>query len=264
MLTTFLLYAGAALLVGGLFVRSLLFTGEVPLRLLGLGFSLLALGAALRVTSTLSALGALTPDNLLTYLTEIAAGRAALLLLLGATLLLVSEITQFSRLTSLGAAGLTLWGLAGMGHGATHGPFVHFLHVLHAAAMCVWLAGVWALLTRPSTSADAARFSPYALAAALTLPATGLLMTLNHAGASLSIFQSEYGQKLLLKLCVAALLIPAVWATRRAFGRGQGVKQFLLLEAVLFVLVLIVTAQLTQLAPPSHHPTTPLSSASKE
>lgn len=254
MLTALVLYAGAALLVGGFYVRSLLFAGGVPLRLLGLGFGLLALGAALRVMSTLSSLDALTADNLLTYLTEVAAGRAALTLLLGATLLLVSEITHFSRLTSLGAAGLTLWGLAGMGHGATHGPFVHFLHVLHAAAMCVWLGGVVALALRPATPADAARFSPYALVAALTLPITGLLMTLNHAGASLSLFQSDYGQKLLLKLCLAALLLPAVWASRRAFARHRRVRLFLLLETALFVLVLLVTAQLTQLPPPSHNP----------
>ena len=130
MIAKALLYLGAALLLGSAAVRQLLW--PLRLRWLGVGYTLLGLGAALSVGQTLAALGALTLPDLARYLLDIAAGRATLWLLLGATLLLASEVSRFSRLTSLGAAALAAWGLAGIGHGAVHGPFIRLLHALHA------------------------------------------------------------------------------------------------------------------------------------
>ncbi len=237
------------LLVGGAGVRQLLW--PVCLRWLGAGFLLLLTATALNLWQTLAGLDALNPSDLLHYLLDIPAGRAALWMLLGASLLMASEVSQFSRLTTLGAAGLTLWGLVGMGHGATHGDFVRLLHTLHAGAMSLWVMGVLSLLIRPDADA-ARRFSPWALGCLLTLGLTGAGMALNHAGDLLALPQSEYGRTLLLKVGLYLLTPLAALLVRARFARGGRVRLTLGIEVLLLLGILVVTANLTGLEPAGH------------
>lgn len=249
----FLLYVGAFLLIGGASSRAWLTPQHPRLRWLGLGLLLLALGASLNVFYTLQALDALSPTDIFNYLTRIEAGRSTLLMLLGSCVLLAVELSGLSWLALLGAAGITLWGMAGIGHGASHGDWVRVLHTLHAGAMCVWLNGVLALWTFKSAGpADARRFTPVALLCVFTLVLSGIIITLNHAGNLLQLPQTEYGRALLLKLAIFALGLLASVLVRRSFAAGKNIRAHLLAELVLLTAVLGVTSQLTQLEPPTH------------
>lgn len=251
-LSKLLLYLGTVLLVGGVAAR-LLSVGQTRRRWLGLGLALLVLGSAAQVWSTLSELGLTAPTDILDYLMNVGAGRAVLTLLMGAFLLLALLLSDFSWLALLGAAGVSLWGLAGIGHGAAHGDWVRILHALHAGAMSVWLGGLLALLSLKTPSqSDAQRFTPLALGCVITLAASGVLMALSHAGNLAQLPQSDYGRTLLLKLGLFGLSLLAVWQVRRAFWRGRNVKTHLLAEVLTLLLVLGATGQLTQLPPPSH------------
>ncbi len=257
------MYLGAAFLVGGVFTRMYLIPQHPRLWVLGIGLVLLGFGAAWNITATLSQLGALTGPNVLNYLMQVASGRAILTMLLGGCLLLAAELNRFSIFLRVAATVLTIWGLAGIGHGSSHGTFVHVLHTVHGLAMCLWLGGVLALLSsKTPTARDAQRFSPVALASVLTLVITGALITLKHTEDLLSLPQSEYGRTLIIKWVVFAVLILAVMLVRRAFGQSnlgqlkdeqlKHVRLFLLAETLLLFSVLGVTAHLVQLAPPSH------------
>lgn len=253
LLTQFLTYLGAALLVGGVFSRALLFPHLLNRRWLGLGFVLIWLGTIWGAWLTLADLGFTSLADVLEYLTGVQAGRATLTLLIGACVLLAAELGRLSWLASLGSASVLLWGLAGMGHGATHGDGVRALHALHAGAMSVWVAGVFTLmLMRGAAAGEARRFTPVALACVGVLALSGVLMTLSHAGNLLQLPQSAYGRTLLLKLALFVATLAIALFVRRAFTRARSVRIHLIAELVLLLTVLGVTGQLTQMEPPSH------------
>ncbi|WP_339097610.1 CopD family protein [Deinococcus sp. VB142] len=219
-----LLLTGLALLLGGGAARRLLAAGEVnPVRLrwLLLGWALLFLGAGLSVYQPLRELGLLAPADVLDYLTGVGAGRAALLLLLCATLFLLVEVWHWPALMLVGLGGWALWGLAGIGHGGIHGGTVRGLHALHAGAMSIWVGGLAALLRWPAPSRRAAaqRFSPIAAGCVALLTLTGLGMGLNHIPTLDALRQSEYGQTLLLKLLAFAGVLAAAGWVRRSLMR---------------------------------------------
>lgn len=231
------------------------FVQQYPrLRVLGVGFVLMTGGLIWDVASILTALGALNLSDTLAYLTVIPAGRSAVWTLLGLCLLLVAELNRLPRVLRLACLGLSLWGLAGLGHGSTHGLWVRLLHTLHVGAMCVWLGGVAALLTLPKPQQrDAAHFTPYALGSLLTLVGTGMLLALIHLNSVAALTQTEYGRTLLLKLALLAALMPVVLQVRRAFSRSGHVRRWLLAELLLLTAIVAVTASLSQLPPPSHN-----------
>ncbi|WP_192930745.1 CopD family protein [Deinococcus sp. AJ005] len=253
LLPNLLLYLGAALLVGGAFARRLLTPGHPGLVWLGAGLALLILGGGLGVYTTLAALGFTAPADILDYLTGTVAGRAVLIVWIGALVLLAAEIADLTWLATLGASGVLLWGLAGIGHGASHGQLVYVLHTLHGGAMCLWVGGVFALLTRRgATAALARRFTPYALGSVLVLGVSGVWMSLEHAGNLLQLPASGYGRTLLLKVALVGLALLAAIVVRRAFAVGQGVRPRLAAEALTLLAVLGVTASLSGQAPPTH------------
>lgn len=248
-----LLYLGTMLLIGGVAARQIVTPVHPRVRQLLLGLLLLSMGACWSVYGVLAQLEMLNITDTLDYLTRVQAGRAVLIMLIGACLLLAAHLSRFSRLTEIGAAGLALWGLAGIGHGATHGDWVRFLHTLHAGAMSVWLGGVLALFTFPGkASKEAARSSRVALACVLTLALTGSVMALNHAGRLLALPETDYGRTLLLKVAVFAVTLLTALVVRAALHRNQSARAALLVEVLLLVLVLILTSSLSQLPPPSH------------
>ncbi|MDB5043965.1 MAG: hypothetical protein JWQ08_15 [Deinococcus sp.] len=250
-----LLYGGVVLLVGGVFTRRQLTPAHPARRVLGGGGLLLLLGVFLTLLGTLAVVGFTAPADYLDYLTQTGAGRALMVVLIGGLLMLATELGQWPRALAAVSAAVLLWGLAGVGHGATHGPTVRLLHVVHAGAMCVWVGGVLALLTlRGAGQAHAARFTPIATACVLTLALTGTFATLEHAGTLWGVWNSSYGVTLLVKLAlVAAALLAALFA-RRAFAQTRGVRPQLALELTLLVCVLAVTATLSETPPPTHEP----------
>ncbi|CAM3955055.1 CopD family protein [Deinococcus marmoris] len=253
LLPRLLLYLGAVLLVGGVAARRVLTPGHPGLVWPGAGLVLLVLGGGLGVYTTLAALGFTAPADILDYLTDTVGGRAVLILWIGGLVLLAAEIAELTWLATLGASGVLLWGLAGIGHGASHGQLVHVLHTLHAGAMCLWVGGVFALLTRRgATAALARKFTPYALGSVLVLGVSGVWMSLEHAGNLLQLPASGYGRTLLLKVALVGLALLVAVVVRRAFAVGQGVRPRLAAEALTLLAVLGVTASLSGQAPPTH------------
>ncbi|MBB6018309.1 CopD family protein [Deinococcus radiopugnans] len=253
LLPKLLLYLGAALLVGGAAARRLLTPGHPGLGWLGTGLALLILGGGLGVSSTLSSLGFTAPADILDYLTGTGAGRAVLVLWIGGLVLLAAELAELTWLAVLGASGVLLWGLAGIGHGASHGQPVHVLHTLHGGAMCLWVGGVFALLSSAqATTALARRFTPYALGSVLVLGVSGVWMSLEHAGNLWQLPASGYGRTLLLKVGLVGLALGAAVIVRRAFALDRGVRPRLAAEALTLLAVLGVTASLSGQAPPGH------------
>ncbi|WP_019585688.1 CopD family protein [Deinococcus apachensis] len=249
----FLTALGTLLLVGGAFARRAFTPAHPRPGWLALGFALLVLGAALEVGWTLSDLGFLTFPDVLAYVTTTAPGRAALTAVMGGALLLAAELSGWPGWLSVLPAALFLWGVAGEGHGGSHGPGTRVLTVLHVGAMGVWLGGVLALLTVPGpTPALARRFTPVALTCVALLVGTGILLTVRHAGNLLALPESLYGRTLLVKLGVAALTLLAAVLVRRAFARGRAVRRHLALETLLLLGVLGVSAALGTTSPPTH------------
>ncbi|MFC4636737.1 copper resistance D family protein [Deinococcus hohokamensis] len=248
-----LLYVGLALLLGGSLARRALTPGHPGGQVLGAGLALVVAGTGLTLGVTLTTLGFTAPADVLAYLTQTATGRALVLMLMGTLILLASELSAWPLGCTLAAAALALWGLAGAGHGAVHGPAVRFVHALHAGAMCGWLGGVTALLTlRGATTRDAQRFTPLATACVCTLAVTGVVATVEHAGTLWGVWESPYGRVLMVKLgLVAVTLLAALWV-RRTFQLARSPQAQLAMEVALLVAVLGATAVLSNTSPPTH------------
>ncbi|MCD0160474.1 CopD family protein [Deinococcus sp. 6YEL10] len=250
-------FAGLVLLLGGTFARRWLTPSTPRLRWLGAGLGLLLLGWCGQVTVTLTTLGFTAPADVLAYLTTTGTGRSMLLGSIGALVLLAAETGGGKWPVSLGAALVTAWGVAGVGHAAGHGSWVQALHAAHTLAMSVWVGGVLAVLrARPLNAALARRFTPVALGSVLVLTVTGLLMSGEHLTTPAQWLGSLYGQVLLVKLALVALAVGAAVLVRRAFAaRRPQVRLHLAREALVLVAVLGVTAVLTTQPPPqSAHP----------
>lgn len=251
-------FLGLTLLLGGVLTRRWLTPGTPPLWVAGLGAALLALGWGGQAALTLGVLGMTAVPDVLAYLTDTGTGRSLLLGLMGAALLLATELSRWPWALSLVCAGLTLWGAAGLGHGAGHGAGVRLLHAVHAGAMSVWLGGVLALLlSRPATAAQARRFTPVAVGSVAVLAGTGLLMAGEHLSLLSEWTGTSYGRTLLVKLALVGLTLLAALLVRRRFARQHSARQLsvraaLAREALLLLAVLGVTAALTTQAPPSH------------
>lgn len=243
-MTRLLLFVGAALLWGGVAGRHLMGVGGLRLRHLGLGWLLLFVGTGLSAALPLREVGLLTLPDLLDYLTGVEAGRAALLTLLGATLLLAAEVQRLPLLVLTGLALASAWGMAGIGHGGIHGANVRGLHALHALSMAMWVGGLltlWPLL--PAQRLAAARhFSPLALTCVGLLTLTGLGMGLNHLPSLSNLQETSYGQTLLLKLLAFVGVLAAAGWVRRSLTRER--LATLWPELLLLALVLLLTARL--------------------
>lgn len=244
---------GTLLLVGGLYARRALTPARPPRRALGLGLVLLALGSGLGVAWTLADLGFLTPADTLAYLTGSPPGRAALIAVLGGVLLLAAELAGWPALLAPLPAAVLLWGVAGDGHGGTHGPGVRALTALHAGAMAVWMGGVLALLAHPAlTPGHARRFTPVALACVVVLTLSGLVLSWQHGASLPALLGSGYGRVLGVKLAVFAASLLAALGVRRALATRGHIHRHLVLETALLLGVLGVTAALGTTPPPTH------------
>ncbi|KQR23010.1 CopD family protein [Deinococcus sp. Leaf326] len=245
-------FLGLTLLLGGVLTRRWLTPGTPPLWVVGLGAALLALGWGGQAALTLSVLGMTAAPDVLAYLTDTGTGRSLLLGLMGAALVLAAELSVWPWALSLACAALTLWGAAGLGHGAGHGTGVRLSHAVHAGAMTVWLGGVLALLlSRPATAAQARRFTPVALGSVAVLAGTGLFMAGQHLVSVAEWTGTPYGRTLLFKLALVGLTLLAAVLVRRRFARQGDVRVALAREALVLLAVVGMTASLTTQSPPT-------------
>ncbi|MEU8704109.1 copper resistance protein CopC [Streptomyces sp. NPDC048565] len=96
--------------------------------------------------------------------------------------------------------------------------------VLHLLAVATWFGGLTALLvalyrTPDITSAAVRRFSRMAFGSVLVLAATGLYQSWRQVGSWSALTGTRYGQLLLVKVALVALLVGIAWISRRWTGR---------------------------------------------
>ncbi|MGW0789973.1 copper resistance CopC/CopD family protein [Streptomyces sp. NPDC002911] len=99
--------------------------------------------------------------------------------------------------------------------------------VLHLLAVAGWLGGLTALLvalyrTPDIPSGAVRRFSRVAFASVLVLAATGLYQSWRQVGSWSALTGTRYGQLLLVKVALVALLVGVAWISRRWTGRLNG------------------------------------------
>ncbi|MER5551435.1 copper resistance protein CopC [Streptomyces sp. NPDC002793] len=96
--------------------------------------------------------------------------------------------------------------------------------VLHLLAVAGWLGGLAALLvalyrTPDITSGAVRRFSRVAFTSVLVLAATGLYQSWRQVGSWSALTGTRYGQLLLIKVALVALLVGVAYISRRWTGR---------------------------------------------
>ncbi|MFE7751259.1 copper resistance CopC/CopD family protein [Streptomyces sp. NPDC057428] len=96
--------------------------------------------------------------------------------------------------------------------------------VLHLLAVAGWLGGLAALLVAlykvPDITGDAVRrFSRMALGSVVVLAATGLYQSWRQVGSWSALTGTRYGQLLLLKVALVAVLVGVAWISRRWTAR---------------------------------------------
>ncbi|WP_329230861.1 copper resistance protein CopC [Streptomyces sp. NBC_00111] len=96
--------------------------------------------------------------------------------------------------------------------------------VLHLLAVAGWLGGLAALLvalyrTPDITSAAVRRFSRMAFGSVLVLASTGLYASWRQVGSWSALTGTRYGQLLLLKVGLVAVLVGVAWTSRRWTAR---------------------------------------------
>ncbi|MFF8962066.1 copper resistance CopC/CopD family protein [Streptomyces globisporus] len=96
--------------------------------------------------------------------------------------------------------------------------------VLHLLAVAAWLGGLASLLvalyrTPDIGSAAVRRFSTVAFSSVVVLAATGIYQSWRQVGSWSALTGTRYGQLLILKVALIALLLAVAWFSRRWTGR---------------------------------------------
>ncbi|MFF4752295.1 copper resistance protein CopC [Streptomyces sp. NPDC002514] len=99
--------------------------------------------------------------------------------------------------------------------------------VLHLLAVATWLGGLVALLVAlyrapagtPVGATAVRRFSAIAFGSVLTLVATGVYQSWRQLGSWSAFTDTRYGQLLLIKICLVALMVGIAWTSRRWTAR---------------------------------------------
>ncbi|MFL4905487.1 copper resistance CopC/CopD family protein [Streptomyces sp. MMS24-I2-30] len=99
--------------------------------------------------------------------------------------------------------------------------------VLHLLAVATWLGGLVALLVAlyrapagtPVGATAVRRFSAIAFGSVLTLVATGIYQSWRQLGSWSAFTDTRYGQLLLIKICLVALMVGIAWTSRRWTAR---------------------------------------------
>jgi copper transport protein len=244
-LARFLFFAGLLTAAGAAFFRFAV--GPVPVRLM--------LGAFLVVFIGVS--GVVHDVSISTRFGSVMSA-AAVVAGVGAMLAAIAPV--YSRLEPLAfAAGLALLPVPTLaGHALDRGrpgyePVVDFLHV---AAASFWLGGLVALGLALSSSGDRGslvrRFSNVALVSVLVLAATGVLRALAELRSVGQLWSTGYGQLLIVKTALLALLAAVGWVNRyRLVPRlsFDGLRRNVAVELTLFAVLIAAVALLTDLRP---------------
>lgn len=112
--------------------------------------------------------------------------------------------------------------------------------ILHLLAVAAWLGGLAALLValyrapadRPVEAGAVRRFSQVAFGSVIALVATGVYQSWRQLGSWSAFTDTRYGQLLLVKICLVAVLVGIAWISRRWTARlgdtavvGEGIEK---------------------------------------
>ncbi|MGW6152285.1 copper resistance CopC/CopD family protein [Streptomyces sp. NPDC055144] len=123
------------------------------------------------------------------------------------------------------AAGLAAtWAMAEHASTGIQAGLAMPVDVLHLLSVAAWLGGLTTLLVAlyraPSIEATAVRrFSRVAFCAVSTLAATGLYQSWRQVGSWSALTGTRYGQLLLLKIGLVAVMVGVAWISRKWTGR---------------------------------------------
>ncbi|WNI23623.1 copper resistance protein CopC [Streptomyces sp. ITFR-16] len=134
--------------------------------------------------------------------------------------------------------------------------------VLHLLAVATWLGGLAALLVAlyrtPDITSDAVRrFSRIAFVSVVVVAATGIYQSWRQLGSWSALTGTGYGQLLLVKVGLVAVLVGVAWTSRRWTGRlatGAGVPEETATEAEAEPAADVVATAETPQAAPSDDP----------
>lgn len=208
---------------------------------------------------------ALSPEVLSTVITETQFGQVTVIrsgLAVCLAICLVCDRARIARWLGLAASVAFVATLAWTGHAASTIGIVGYLHLaadaLHILAAAVWIGGLVSLIfflstiqhnSSPSLARDAVgRFSTMGIISVGTLILTGAVNTLILVGSVRGLLATEYGQLLMIKLAVFALMLTFAGVNRlsltpRLGKSGNGARTSLMRNSTIeFVLGLVIFA----------------------
>lgn len=144
-----------------------------------------------------------------------------------------------------------------LGHAASN-PIGLLLHAVHILGAGLWLGTLGCiLLTRHAPAHLLLRhFSPFALTGASVAAAAGGIAAVQYVGSPANLWEVAYGRVLLMKLTIVAAVLCCGyfnwrrWSTSPSKPTAEKSVRLPILEALLAVAVVLVTAVLTELAHP--------------
>ncbi|WP_018348146.1 copper resistance CopC/CopD family protein [Longispora albida] len=266
-------YAGLALMTGPLMLATALWPARLarPRRLVWSGFGLLAgstvLGLYLQAPYvTGSGLFEVSGSDLSEVLSSKYgfAGLARLAILLAAVpfarRVLAGTAVRSDQvlLGVLAAAGSLTWPLAGHPSASPAPPLTVGVDAVHLLAMAVWLgglAGLAAYLLPKGNERELGAILPvwsrWAGWAVAALVVAGLAQALIEIGTLEALFKTRYGQYVLIKAGLLAVLMGVAFYARKliALARTNPLRKLVIGEIGVIAVVLVVTALLVQTTP---------------
>lgn len=192
-----------------------------------------------------------TRFGLVTTIAILVAAAGAVLAAISATLPRVTPIVWGLSLLLIPAPSLG-------GHALDRGrPAIEVVvDALHMAAAAFWVGGlvglVLVLRARDGWERSAGRFSRFVLASVIALAATGLIRAFSELRAVSQVWSTGYGQLLIVKTALFALLVTVGWLNRsRMLPRGDrtGLSRSAVTELALLTAVVVAVALLTDTRP---------------
>jgi copper transport protein len=256
-------YAGLALLIGAVFVLTLLWPRRLgrrdPKRLMWLGFGLVAV-------STVASLALQVPYTEQTF-GDVMSSRYGIALLVRLAVLAVAAVllrplvngeggpADRYLVVGLAAIGSVTWPLAGHPAGSPVPAVSIVVDALHLAAVALWLGGLVTLMLFVLRRADEREreaivpaWSRWAGIAISTVLLAGLVSALIEVGTPTALVNTTYGRLILVKLALVGLLIAAASQARRRL-LSKALRTIVTVELSIAAVVLGVTAALTQTTP---------------
>jgi putative copper export protein len=184
---------------------------------------------------------------------QIVCGLAALV-----SALFIRARQRIGWVTTTVAAVACCFAMPMLGHAAESTARV-LLHGVHLAGAGIWLGALSAIVIVGPRSALLSRFTPLALAGASLIVVAGAVMAVNYVGQVSNMWSTPYGRTLTLKLAFFAGVLGCGYLNWRRWGmlpsshdagRRSGEAGLAVVESTLALLILLVTAVLTELEHP--------------